>query len=384
MIALTRWQLVILSAPLFALYAAYVMTQIAQPAARVLARLAMVAVVASALTAPIMFPLVRAEQNEPRPEAVLLVEEAEVHADLLGYFLPSRFHPTWGALVEPLYGRLDAPNVAAVHTIGFTVMVLAALGLLASSRQAAVWAACAVLYLVLSFGSTLKINGHTLGATLPYALVSRFFIMKLIRSPDRFGVLLSIPVALCAAWGICALQRAANRRSHGLVAGLAFLVLAEYAGVYPTAPLHTPAWCKRLAAEPGTFGILNLPMGARAPSDKTHMFYQLTHGKPLVEGHVSRPPPSAFAFIETVALLRELAATGDTRPPHTPMDTGEQMRLLAAGNVRYVIADKRFLAPTDLLAWRQWLGFAPAYEDEDVAMYRTAGAMRDDESATVR
>jgi hypothetical protein len=150
---------------------------------------------------------------------------------------------------------------------------------------------------------------------------------------------------------------------------VAVLILVEYCPVpYPTLRAVTPAWYSQLAQEPGEFAILDLPMQLQS-FDKRYMFYQITHGKPLVEGRISRPPREAFAFMDSIPLLQELRQVNVMDADL--MDISHQLQPLAEADVRYIILHKRFVAPEQLTAWRDWLTFEPCHEDTDLIVYRT-------------
>jgi hypothetical protein len=103
--------------------------------------------------------------------------------------------------------------------------------------------------------------------------------------------------------------------------------------------------------------------------DKQYMLYQMTHGKPLVEGHVSRNSRAEFAFLESTPFL-------DRLHKHNVMDltyadVTHQLQPLAQAGVRYLILHKRFAPPRQLDEWQDWLTFDPYHKDEDVIVYRT-------------
>jgi hypothetical protein len=159
-------------------------------------------------------------------------------------------------------------------------------------------------------------------------------------------------------------------RPIALVSVLCILILSEYIVSWPTFPLVTPDWYKQLAQEPGLFAVLDIPMRPRALPDKEYMFYQFVHGKPLVEGHVSRPPREAFTFIESVPLLKNLRP--ENKPDPDIVNVSHQLRLLDEANIRYLILHKKFLPPEDLVSWKDWLILEPYHEDADLVVYRTA------------
>jgi hypothetical protein len=130
----------------------------------------------------------------------------------------------------------------------------------------------------------------------------------------------------------------------------------------------TPAWYHQLAREPGHFAVLDLPMQLES-LNKQYMFYQTTHGKPLVEGRIARPPREAFVFLDSTPFLKRLRQDNVMDPALT--DVTHQLQPLAEADVRYVILHKQFATSEQLAAWQDWLTFETYYEDEDLVVYRT-------------
>jgi hypothetical protein len=99
------------------------------------------------------------------------------------------------------------------------------------------------------------------------------------------------------------------------------------------------------------------------------MLYQMTHGKPLVEGHVSRNSRESFAFLDSTPYLQRLHSDNVMDPALG--DITHQLRTLADAGIRYLILHKAFASPERLAAWQDWLSFAPYHEDADLIVYRT-------------
>ncbi len=206
---------------------------------------------------------------------------------------------------------------------------------------------------------------------MPYRLVGELFVIRVLRYPHRFNVFMGLPVGMLAAWGLTALlgQRPLGRRSAVLAGLVGAVILGEYCLVpYRTAALETPGWYRELAREPGDFAVLDLPMRA-AHSNKVYMFYQITHGKALVEGRISRLPREAFAFLDSTPFLKKLRRKNVMDPALG--DVTQQLRPLAEADVRYIILHKRFASPDQLAGWQDWLGFEPYHEDAKLVVYRT-------------
>jgi hypothetical protein len=337
---------------------------------RMLGLLALAGLVAAGLMAPFAAPLVVAQLARIFPEDIFLYQQAGGQTDLLAYVLPNRRLALWGDAAFRLYEdfRVDTFQVPFV---GYTAVILALYGVVKRWRSARLWALVALVYLALALGPQLQVNDRLYQVPMPYRLVGDLFFIRLLRKPHRFNVFLGLPLGMLAALGATALLRGrpSARRSVALVGMAGALILGEYCLVpYYTARPVTPAWYRQLAGESGRFAVLDLPMHPRR-SDKWFMLYQITHGKPLVEGHVSRLPREAFAFLDSTPFLEKLHQDNVMDPALT--DVTRQLRPLVEADVRYIVLHKGLASPEQLAAWRDWLTFAPYHEDAELVVYRT-------------
>ena len=169
----------------------------------------------------------------------------------------------------------------------------------------------------------------------------------------------------------CRLVIPVFRHCHLVVVAAVFtaVILFEYAAFpFPITNYSTPTWFAQLADDPEEFAILNIPVGL-FNDDKRHMFDQVTHGKPIVNGKVARVPHEALAFFNSTPFLRSVF---DNTMDFRPVAVTQQLRPLAQANVRYLMLHKDLLTAKELAAWQQWLGIPPMHEDEFLAVYPTA------------
>ncbi len=409
---LTRWHLLIMGGVVIGLYVLYSLwSKKSRPSPlppqspqlwgeggrgteggrRTLRLLMLVGLVTGALLAPLAAPIISAQLTRTYQDDIFIDEQTWGQTDVLSYVLPSRYHPLWGDAVLRLYENLIV-NKVYIAFLGYTTLALAIVGAVKNWRQARFWVLAAVVYVALALGPQLRINGQLYPQVpMPYRLVGDLFFIRILRKPDRFNVFLGLPVAMLVSLGMAALLRryvppaplppkvegiegGGEPRGGGLKSSLlvgiaAALILVEYCPVpYPTLPAVTPAWYSQLAQEPGQFAILDLPMEL-LHFDKRYSFYQITHGKPLVEGRVSRLPREAFAFIDNIPVLQGLRQVNVMDADL--MDVSHQLHLLAEADVRYIIFHKKFIAPEQLAACQDWLTFEPCHEDADLIVYRT-------------
>lgn len=398
---LTRWQLLIMGGVVAGLYVLYrLLSKKSCRTRRTLGLLMLTGLVTGALLALPAAPMIRAQLTRAYPDDIFIDEQDWGQTDVLAYVLPSRYHPLWGDATFRLYENFIV-NKVYVAFLGYTTIALAVAGAAKDWHRARFWVLMAVVCVALALGPQLRVNGQLYPqAPMPYRLVGDLFFVRILRKPDRFNIFLGLPVGMLVSLGIAALLRpelveglrrylppqgwggpgGGRRKSAVAVAlvGIAgVLILGEYCPVpYTTVPAVTPAWYSQLALEPGRFAVLDLPMQIQTV-DKRYMFYQITHGKPLVGGHVSRLPREALAFVDNIPLLQELRqvdvlvlSSAEVMDPGL-MDVSHQLHLLAEADIRYVILHKRFVAPEQLAAWQDWLTFEPCHEDADLVVYRT-------------
>ncbi len=369
---LTRWQLLIMGGVGIGLYLLYrCLGEKACRTRRTLGLLVLVGLVAGALMAPLATPVAMAYLTRPHPEDIFTHEQARGQTDLLAYVLPSRNHPLWSDAAFQIYENF-VDNKVYVAFLGYTTIALALYGTVRNWKQARFWLLAAIVYIALALGPQLRINGQLYPQVpMPYRLVGDLSFIRLLRKPDRFNVFLGLPVGMLASLGTAALlrQRPFSQKPALLVIAAGTLILREYCLVpYPTVRPVTPAWYSQLAQKPGPFAVLDLPLQMQT-FDKRYMFYQITHGKPLVEGRVSRIPREAFAFMDSIPLLNQLRQHNAVDP--TLVDVSHQLRMLAETDIRYIILHKKFASSEQLAAWQDWLIVEPRYEDTDLIVYST-------------
>lgn len=371
LIGLTRWQLLIMAAVVFALYLAYeVLRDRSNWSMKLLGLLALIGVVAGTAMAPLAVPVVSRFLTRGDVSGVLFTEELSKQTDVLAYVLPTPHHPLWNENAERLYQNL-AHNKVYVPFLGYSVLALAFYGAVKRWKEARFWLLVAGVCVALALGPQLRVNGRLFpGIPMPYRLVGDSFAVEAIRVPHRFNLFLGLPVAMLVSLGMSALiSRRSWKVASLCTAVVAVLILREYSLVpYHTERPITPDWYHSLAQEEDRFAVLDLPIGLRT-YNKQYMFYQVTHRKPLVEGKIARPPREAFDFVKSSPLLRQLHERNVMDP--SLVNVSSQLDTLADANVRYVILHKAFASSGQLAAWRDWLTFDPLHEDEELVVYPT-------------
>ena len=319
------------------------------------------------ILAPILYPIVQ-EQITASQSYVGVDLELGRGNDLIGFFLPPRNHIIWGDLVSPVYDQINRRTAY----IGFIVIGLVVIGGWLNWSRARFWILVACVTLLVSLGPYLQIGGQATGIVVPWSAP----FVWLFRHPFRFNVVLGLAVAVSSGIGLSALLHRLHARGprwQWSVAGGAVVLLAfEYmAFPFPTVPAVVPDFYFNLARSSGSGAVLELPMGRQ--SSKPYLYYQMIHGRPLVEGVVSRTPLDAYEFIEEVPILRSLRACGEKTLPFA--DISPALGDLGEWGIDYVIVHKGVLQ-NDLATWLSVRGPAPSYEDSQVAAYNTRADYR--------
>jgi hypothetical protein len=304
----------------------------------VLRQYAIVAAVAGVGSAPLMVPAYLASHLGTYDITRYVGGAALYVSDLLGFFTPSPDHFLVGNLVQPIFDRFTGGRFEGAVFLGFSVLILAGLGLRRAGRRwGGFWLAVALLFALISLGPGLHVLGHyqfpwlswmrmgtvaqRLGVPmkpewiqmfdeapmipLPGAGLHLVSVFKWTRTPSRFVVVTMLALAVLAGFGVTRLRETLwGRRwlrlpaSAVATATLGMVVLLEFCILpFPTTPVAVASFYRHLAEEPGDFAILELPI---RPYQLQPQYWQTVHGKRLVYGHISRVPEERFAYLDFI------------------------------------------------------------------------------------
>jgi len=305
----------------------------------VLRQYAIIAVVAGVCSAPLMIPAYLASRSGTYDITRYVGGAALYVSDILGFFTPSPDHFLVGDLVQPIFSRFTGGRCEGTVFLGFSVLILAGLGLRqAGHRQGRFWLAAALLFALISLGPGLHVLGHyqfpwlswmrmgtvaqRLGVPmkpewvrmfdeapmipLPGAVLQLLPFFKWTRAPSRFIAVTMLALAVLAGFGVTRLREMLRDRrwlrlpaSTVVTVMMGLVVLLEFCIFpFPTTPATVLAFYRRLAEEPGDFAILELPI---KPYQLQPQYWQTIHGKQLVYGHISRVPEERFAYLDFIA-----------------------------------------------------------------------------------
>ena len=327
-----------------------------------------------ALLPPVVL-LVNTWQDTPT-DFVLAGEELRMQTDLAAYLTPPDSHTFFKRFTQSLYETYypDRGSRSRVSPyLGLFALALVVVGIVKSPRrQMLPWLSMAVVLLLLALGPTLRVFGVQFsGVPMFYEMVGQFFVVRLLREPDRFNTFLALPVAMLAAYGLLALWQYDwwLRHRKVLVSGLSLLIVLDFL-VIPL-PLQATAVSpifSQLAKEESDSAVLNIHVNPY--KSKPYMFAQVTHERPILQGHSSRYPQGAFSYLENQPWLHAMLLF-DQIPPKFP-DLSRQMTDLAADGVGTIVIHKTQIAEDYWADWRNYFIMPPLYEDEAVMVYTTS------------
>ena len=309
-------------------------------------RLVVIGFTAGVLWLPVLLPMLRA-YRQGGFDLAGWGQGLSLSADLAGWFTPTGLHPLFGAADWSAYlravveGKTPFRDVNTVF-LGYGVLALAIVGAATAWQRARAWAWGALLFGLLTLGPLLQIRGQFLfpldnllgeqglsqGVTfpLPFSLLHYIPFLKANRVPNRFSVILGLSLAVLVGYGVFALLRKAGPGGRVLrgavaVALLAVVLFDQVSVPLPLTDARVPGPYQGIAAEPGDFAVLEIPMGWRhsfgtVGAERTQLqYYQSAHGKRLLAGNTSRAPDFKFDYFTRLPFIKALIETEMYRQP---------------------------------------------------------------------
>ncbi|MFQ3568517.1 MAG: hypothetical protein SNJ59_16130 [Aggregatilineales bacterium] len=247
------------------------------------------------------------------------------------------------------------------------------------------WLALVPAPLILSAGAEVVIGGLTI--PLPYRFLHEA-LGGMFRYPERFAAPAAIAAAAFIALTLTPRARGVGQRIGriGLPAAALLLVLAE-ARLFRPLPLQPlpPAYAAhaRMGEEPWRYVIVDVPTGGSSgegyvgePVYATAQFYGLTHGKRLVNGHISRVNTWHYMYMRTSDPM--MAWLGGRRYLESEAVAAQMRERIPAWPIGYFVLHLRWIgreapALVEIVgafnAWDDLL--CPPEVEADLIIYRT-------------
>jgi hypothetical protein len=275
-------------------------------------------------------------------------EGLKLSADLVGLFTLTPLHPLSGVdWVTELRAVIEgASRFSDANTLflGYGIVGLALLGFFVNRRAGRVWLGSAFIFAILSLGPLLTINGQNrfdldgLEVTfpLPFALLHYIPVINANRVPNRFGIPLTLALAVLVGYATFWLLSKINtlpRTTHppktathslhplsSILYPLSLLLLTllmfdQYSVPLSLTDARIPGVYEQIGAEPDDFTIMQLPLGWRNSygtlgAEQTQLqYYQAAHTRPMLGGNTSRNPAFKFDYYRHIPLFQALTET---------------------------------------------------------------------------
>jgi hypothetical protein len=310
--------------------------------------------------------------------ATIVDESMSKQTDLLAYLIPPDYNSIWGDLVDPLYDKFPYHRGFRPF-IGFTVLGLAVAAAWGWRKKAGFWLLTAGLWILMAAGPVIRVNGSLLNqVSLPYKWLGTIFPISTIRAPDRFNLLLVLTMAVLVGMGVAYLAR--QRYWRWALIPLGFLLFLEFLFV-PIPTLKIPdssPFLEEMELDGETYAVVDYPMDYTL--SKYWLYYQTLHGKPTVDGHVSRYTSETYDFLAGQPLLNALYEGGEVarflpggffeERRVSPVEAlGPALRDLEESGVEYFMLHRSFMTEDRLDHFKSVLPLAPIYQDESLIVY---------------
>jgi hypothetical protein len=300
-------------------------------------------------------------------------EGLKLSADLMGLVTVTPLHPLSG-----LDWVTELRNVITGHSrfsdantlfLGYGILALALAGFIVQRRAGRVWLVSALIFAVLSLGPLLTINGRNrfdldgLEVTfpLPFALLHYLPIINANRVPNRFGIPLTLTLAVLVGYGAAWLLSkippsrftfhvSRFKLAVPLLTATALLLIVLLADQF-SLPLslteaRIPAVYEQIGAEPGDFTLMQLPLGWRNSygtlgAERTQLqYFQAAHHRPMLGGNTSRNPAFKFDYYRHIPLFQAITETElYDIPAETTLDQARRQaaELMTLYNIKYLV-----------------------------------------------
>jgi hypothetical protein len=292
----------------------------------------------------------------------------QLSVDLMGFVSPTGLNilgPDWATDLNMT--RQGTARFSDINTVflGWATLALAVVGAIRYRRRVAVWITCAVVFMLFALGpvlqifksSTFDLDGLLVNVPMPFIMLHYIPVIMANRVPNRFSAVLMLALAILVAFAVywilswAATRSRSNWWSRLLLPACSLLLVAPLLFEHWSVPLpltdsRIPPVYDQVAADPGDFTILQLPLGWRnsfgqlGAEDTRNQYHQVYHQKRLLAGNTSRNPAFKFDYYDQVPIVNSiitLESYGQVDAERRAADRASADELLWFYNIRYVI-----------------------------------------------
>jgi hypothetical protein len=244
----------------------------------------------------------------------------EYSADLLGFVVPSIFHPVFKGAVSPIYSNFTGNTAENTVFVGYTAIFLSFLAFIkVRTKEIKFWSLSGIVFFVLSLGPILHINGiieislegYISYIPLPYIILMKIPLFSLARVPSRWTVLLMMSLSVLVGYGLKYLfsRHPENKfKINALFITISCLILFEFLAIpYTMSSAEVPNFYKQISNDGDNYAIFEIPnLDYIISTYADYMYYQSIHGKKLVNGFVSRTPSNVIEYFTITPIFSHL------------------------------------------------------------------------------
>ena len=291
-------------------------------------------------------------------------------ADLLGFIIPSPFHPIFSFFTRPIYSHFTGNFSENTVFIGYTVLVLSFVGLLycRKAKKIQPYIVTLIISFLFALGPLLQINGTRFSNFyLPGILPFFTPVLNMIRVPSRYDILIMFCLSIIAAYGIKYLfEKYQLKKSHQVISCLliGFLILFEFLAIIPTqGVVTTPSFYYKISADDENYTIMDIPAeqstlmqnGSQSWGGLIYYDeYQKIHHKRVIGGYITKTYPLYEQnVVQKDPVLLYLYYLNPSQQ-HAEIDPLEHLH--QRFGIRYLIIHPKFLNNDDLNKLLTYLG----------------------------
>jgi hypothetical protein len=156
-------------------------------------------------------------------------------------------------------------------------------------------------FMLLSFGPGIRVGALEL--VLPYSLLMKIPLVSHVRVPTRFSIIVTLSIAVLAAYTIVIALRNNSRKGKALVGILFVLLLVELSPI----PVYTQSLISsdtlHLIGQNVGSSLLTLPYRFDGMASR-EIAYQIVHRQKLLNGRISRIPYKQTRFFSEIPVAR--------------------------------------------------------------------------------
>jgi hypothetical protein len=251
--------------------------------------------------------------------------------DVLSFFLPSFYNGLLNGVAQSYVSIYHQDIGETTSYIGYTVLALAAYGIYKTRRPTYMWIALGVIFFLIALGPYIIIANYITPIPGPYLLLKAVPGFSVLREPGRFDMLVSVVMAILAAYGVKAILEKIHKHAarfgtirNAMIAVtiiISVLILAETAtpplsgglAANMTTVVNVSPFYKYLGTVNKNFSVLSLPALLNQNSTLSElypgmdMFYTMFTNKPIIGGYLTRENTSQESTLYNIPLIIQSA-----------------------------------------------------------------------------